>query len=365
MENSFWQNLTQPPRGRSLSVSGENVYGKRGKGGMADPAPGAPPQEDVLALGQIGDSQQPHPSRELGVGNKVRPWIYLDPHVETPILDLDGPGVLRHFWVAFQPIHLRLIVIRMYWDNEETPSVQVPIGDFFCNAPGYYGEFQSIPVCVNASNAMNCYWQMPFRKHARVTVEYIGDERITSFYYTIDLTQEEVPEDAAYFHASFRRTNPVRVNEDFVIADGIRGKGSFAGCYVTWQQNNNGWWGEGEVKMYIDGDTDYPTICGTGTEDYACGAWNFGDHTFHAPFSGYIKGGASTTGNRHAFYRFHLMDPIWFYEDLKVTIQALGWRSEHRFLRLQDDISATAYWYQQEPHAELPALPDKNGLEVI
>lgn len=357
--------LTRPPAGRTVSVSGENVYGKPGCGGMADPTPGAPYQEDVEAIGQIPDLEQPHPARELGPGYKIRPWIYLDPRKETAILDMDGPGILRHFWITFRPELLRKIVLRMYWDGEETPSVLVPLGDFFCSAPGYYGEFQSLAVCVNARHALNCYWQMPFRKHARVTLEYLGEERCPNIYYTINLTLEDVPEDAAYFHASFRRTNPVKYGDDFVIADNIRGCGSFAGCYITWQQNNAGWWGEGEVKMFMDGDTDHPTICGTGTEDYVCGAWCFGDNTFYSPYSGYICGGESRVGNRHAMYRFHLADPVWFRSDLKVTVQALGWRSESRFLPLQDDISATAYWYQSEPHAALPELPDLNGLEVI
>lgn len=365
MFNDMLGNLTRPPAGKTISVSGENVFGKPGAGGMADPTPGAPPQDDVLAIGQVPDLQQPHPGREIGVGGKIRPWIFLESRKETAILDMDGPGMIRHIWIAFPPRLLRMLVLRMYWDHEELPSVQVPVGDFFCSAPGYYGEFQSLAVCVNAKNAMNCYWQMPFRKHARVTLEYLGDDRTSHIYYTINLTQQEIPEDAAYFHASFRRTNPLKYGEDFVIADGIRGCGSFAGCYMTWQQNNEGWWGEGEVKMYLDGDKEFPTICGTGTEDYFCGAWSFGDRTYFSPYSGLICGGPSHVGDRHAMYRFHLADPLWFHSELKVTMQALGWRSEGRFLPLKDDLSAVAYWYQDEPHAKLPDLPDRNELEVI
>ena len=365
MFNDMLGNLTRPPAGKTISVSGENVFGKPGAGGMADPTPGAPPQDDVLAIGQVPDLQQPHPGREIGVGGKIRPWIFLESRKETAILDMDGPGMIRHIWIAFPPRLLRMLVLRMYWDHEELPSVQVPVGDFFCSAPGYYGEFQSLAVCVNAKNAMNCYWQMPFRKHARVTLEYLGDDRTSHIYYTINLTQQEIPEDAAYFHASFRRTNPLKYGEDFVIADGIRGRGSFAGCYMTWQQNNEGWWGEGEVKMYLDGDKEFPTICGTGTEDYFCGAWSFGDRTYFSPYSGLICGGPSHVGDRHAMYRFHLADPLWFHSELKVTMQALGWRSEGRFLPLKDDLSAVAYWYQDEPHAKLPDLPDRNELEVI
>ena len=210
MFNDMLGNLTRPPAGKTISVSGENVFGKPGAGGMADPTPGAPPQDDVLAIGQVPDLQQPHPGREIGVGGKIRPWIFLESRKETAILDMDGPGMIRHIWIAFPPRLLRMLVLRMYWDHEELPSVQVPVGDFFCSAPGYYGEFQSLAVCVNAKNAMNCYWQMPFRKHARVTLEYLGDDRTSHIYYTINLTQQEIPEDAAYFHASFRRTNPLK-----------------------------------------------------------------------------------------------------------------------------------------------------------
>ena len=196
-------------------------------------------------------------------------------------------------------------------------------------------------------------------------LELLNETQADHIYYTINGTDEPVPEDALYFHASFRRTNPLKYGEDFVIADGIRGKGRFAGCYLTWQQNNKCWWGEGEVKMFIDGDKEFPSICGTGTEDYFCGAWCFADRTFSSPYSGYHCGGASIVGQRHALYRFHITDPVWFQSDFKATVQALGWRSEKRFLPLQDDLSCVAYWYQTEPHAPLPSLPDRNGLEVI
>ena len=371
MFNDMLGNLTRPPAGKTISVSGENVFGKPGAGGMADPTPGAPPQDDVLAIGQVPDLQQPHPGREIGVGGKIRPWIFLESRKETAILDMDGPGMIRHIWIAFPPRLLRMLVLRMYWDHEELPSVQVPVGDFFCSAPGYYGEFQSLAVCVNAKNAMNCYWQMPFRKHARVTLEYLGDDRTSHIYYTINLTQQEIPEDAAYFHASFRRTNPLKYGEDFVIADGIRGRGSFAGCYMTWQQNNEGWWGEGEVKMYLDGDKEFPTICGTGTEDYFCGAYNFDNEhryePFCTPYTGMIPfppDGLYTSQQRFSLYRWHIADPIRFDEDIKVTIQALGWRSGGRYLPLQDDISSTAFWYQDKPAASGSQLIDRDHLEI-
>jgi hypothetical protein len=153
--------------------------------------------------------------------------------------------------------------------------------------------------------------------------------------------------------------------DDYVILDGVKGKGQYAGTYMAWQQNNAGWWGEGEFKVFLDGDTDYPTICGTGTEDYFGGAWGFAAN-YSAPFLGYPAGGVDfKVGNRHGVYRFHIMDPIRFETDIRVTMQAIGWRSETRYLPLQDDIASVAYWYQTEPHAPFPALGNRDALEIV
>jgi hypothetical protein len=191
-----------------------------------------------------------------------------------------------------------------------------------------------------------------------------------------------VPEDAAYFHAQFRRTNPLPYKTDYTIVDGIHGQGHFVGTYMAWGVNNNGWWGEGEIKFFMDGDTEFPTICGTGTEDYFCGSYDFdvrgktqfGVETleyqeFTTPYAGLpqvIRGdGHYQVQQRFGMYRWHIMDPIRFETDLRVTIQALGWRSGGRYLPLQDDIASVAFWYQAEPHAEFPPLPDRDYLEII
>lgn len=192
-------------------------------------------------------------------------------------------------------------------------------------------------------------------------------------FYQIDYALGAVPEDAAYFHAQFRRVNPLPYKEVYTLLDGVRGKGHYVGTYIAWGVNNNGWWGEGEIKFYMDGDTDYPTICGTGTEDYFCGSYNFEDMGTHeyapycTPFAGFYVVpicGMYQVQKRFGLYRWHISDPIRFDNELRVTIQALGHREGGRLLPLQDDISSVAFWYQALPSSPQPALPDKDYLEV-
>lgn len=216
---------------------------------------------------------------------------------------------------------------------------------------------------------------MPFRKKARITLENRAEEDVT-MYYQITYALGEVDEDEAYFHAQFRRSNPLPYKEVHTILDGVKGKGQYVGTYMAWGVNNKGWWGEGEIKFYMDGDGEYPTIAGTGTEDYFCGSYNFEDpHThdryvaFTTPYAGLHQvitpDQLYNSQFRFGMYRWHITDPIRFDEDLKVTMQALGWREGHRYLPLQDDISSTAFWYQTLPTAAFPELPDKDYLEVI
>ena len=345
---------------RTRSITAENVYGEPGRGGMADV--GDTPLPEVVRIGQSWWNNSC--ARELGRKWKVRPCISLPPASVTTLMDVDGPGCIRHIWITVDGKHLRDLVLRMYWNQEEAPSVEVPLGDFFCNAFKHTTEVLAIPINVNPTNGMNCYFPMPFASHARITVENLLSEAVGGFFYAINFEELDEPAGDACFHARFNRVNPLPYGEDYVILDGVEGRGNFAGCYLTWQQNNDGWWGEGEVKMFIDGDGEFPTVCGTGTEDYFGGAWSF-RKTFSAPFLGYPFGGENRTGARHSLYRFHLPDPIRFRERLKVTIQAIGWRSGGRYLPLQDDISSVEYFYQSEPHRPFPALPDRNGLEII
>lgn len=354
-------NLYRPSGAVSRSISAENVSGRKGAGGMAV---FGTEQPEVTALGQRSHHQ--NPARELGHKWKVRPCIMIPAKSTVAIAEIDGPGVINHIWITTSVEFSRELILRMYWDNEPIPSVEVPLGDFFCNANGFEGNVNSAVIAVNPTNSLNCYFAMPFHKHARITIENLNPAKdCTNFFYTIDYHLKDIPSDVWYFHASFRRQNPLPEKTDMVIVDNVQGKGCFVGCYLAWQQNNSGWFGEGEVKMFIDGDDEYPTYCGTGTEDYFGSAWGY-EKAYSALYTGVPKLTAGwPVGGRHSMYRFHIPDPIYFEQDFRATIQALGWRKDERFLPLRDDISATAYWYQSEPHTEYPPIGDRDKLEVI
>jgi hypothetical protein len=340
-------NIYQLSDAETRSISAENFQGEKGKGGMATDGEGA------------------NAARDLGQGWKVSPCITLKPKSTATLAEITGPGVIQHIWITVTNKVYRDAILRFYWDGESEPSVECPVGDFFANGHQMRYNVNSIPICVNPSGGFNSYWPMPFRKSCKITVENQNPDEIHGFFYQITYALTAIPEDAAYFHAQWRRTNPLPYKTDYTILDNIKGKGHFVGTFMAWTQLNNGWWGEGEIKFFMDGDTEFPTICGTGTEDYFLGAWGFGD-TFSTPFVGYPlwhkKEGEMV---RHGLYRWHIMDPIRFKNDLRVTMQALGWRSEGRYLPLQDDIASVAYWYQTEPHTTFPTLPDRDYREVI
>jgi len=353
-------NLARLSNAQTRSISAENFTGEKGKGGMATEGTGA-----ICA-------------RELGKGWKVSPSINIAPASTAVLADIEGAGAIQHIWLTVAPEHWRKLIFRCYWDDEPTPSVETPLGDFFCQGWCERSNLTSLAVCVNPAGGFNSYWEMPFRRHARVTVENLSTDEIRGFYYQITYTLTEVPEDMAYFHAQWRRSNPLPYKSVHTLLDGVRGQGQYVGTYIAWGVNNNGWWGEGEMKFYLDGDDEYPTICGTGTEDYFGGAWNFefprGQYgVFSSPYSGLhqvIKpDGLYRSEQRFGMYRWHIADPIRFTQDLRVTIQALGWYApqgnQPRYLPLQDDIASTSFWYQKEPHAPFPKLPDRNFLEVI
>ena len=348
-------NLARLSNARTRSISAENPAGTKGQGGMATSGTGA------------------RAALDLGQGWKVSPSIMLPPTRVVTLADIDEPGAIQHLWMTTHPAHWRRLVLRAYWDGEEHPSVETPLGDFFVNGWCERCNINSLPIVVNPAGGMNSYWEMPFRQRARLTIENIGSEEAV-LYYQIDYTLTEVPADVAYFHAQWRRSNPLGYRQVHTLLDGVRGRGHYVGTYLAWQANSTGWWGEGEIKFYLDGDQEFPTICGTGTEDYFGGAWNFehprGEYGIYStPFLGLpqvIKpDGLYRNQQRFGMYRWHIMDPIRFEQDLRVTIQALGWRSGGRYLPLQDDIASVAFWYQNEPHVQYAALPDVDSLEVI
>lgn len=350
-------NLFRLSDAKTRSISPENFSGAKGQGGMATEGTGA------------------HAARELGQGWKVSPSVRIHSGETFTLAEIDGSGAIQSIWMT-PTGNWRYSILRMYWDDETEPSVEVPVGDFFGMGWGEYAPLVSQAVCVNPGSAFNCYWVMPFRKKARITMEYLGDDSMV-LYYQINYVLTDVPEDAAYFHAQFRRTNPLPYKDVYTIVDGIRGQGQYVGTYMAWGVNNNGWWGEGEIKFFMDGDDEFPTICGTGTEDYFCGSYGFvgrdpegntGYEAYTTPFAGFHQvirpDGFNRANTRFGLYRWHIPDPIRFEDDLRVTIQALGWRSGGRYLPLQDDIASVAYWYQTEPHAPFPDLPSRDELEV-
>jgi hypothetical protein len=321
------------------SISAENPTGERANGAKEVP-------------GEFNAASM------LGKGWKVRPCITLEPNSTTCLADIRGPGVIQHIWITVDPKAYRDTILRFYWDGEETPSIEVPLGDFFCNGHALRYNVNSLPIAVNPVGGFNSYWPMPFRKQARITIENQHEDPIRGFFYQITYALTEVPETAAYFHAQWRRSLTSREVPEHVILEGIKGQGHYVGTFLAWTQLSNGWWGEGEIKFFMDGDGEYPTICGTGTEDYFCGAWGFGGETYSTPYLGYpLYRKEPGEVPMHGLYRWHVMDPIRFKQDLKVTIQALGWWPNGKFEPLTDDIASVAYWYQAEPHAAFPAFP--------
>ncbi len=353
LENSLG-NIYRLSNAKTRSVSPENPTGEKGNGGMAKQGTGA------------------NAARDLGLGWKVSPSVVVGAGKTYTIADISGPGAIQHIWMT-PTGNWRLSILRMYWDDEKEPSIEVPVGDFFAMGWGKYAKVSSLPIAVNPGSAFNCYWPMPFRRKARITLQNIDDREMT-LYYQVDYALAPVPADAAYLHAQFRRENPLPFKQVYTILDGVKGNGQYVGTYMAWGVHDNGWWGEGEIKFYLDGDREFPTINGTGTEDYFNGSYDFDNpdtkqyEEFSSPYSGLAQvikpDGHYQSQQRFGLYRWHIVDPIRFNSDLRVTIQALGWQSGHRYLPLTDDIASVAFWYQTEPHAAFPPMPGKDQLEI-
>ena len=354
--NTDMGNLHRLSSAQSRSISPENFTGEKGKAGMA-----------VQGTGQGA-------GRELGRGWKISPSVPIKAKSTFTLGEIEGPGAIQQIWMTPAPLdRTRFYILRFYWDDETEPSIETPLGDFFACGWGKYCQINSLAVGVNPGSAFNCYWTMPFRKKAKVTLEN-RDDRDMVLYYQINYTLTDVPEDAAYMHAQFRRVNKLKAKDVVTILDGVQGRGHYVGTYLAWEVHSPGWWGEGEIKFFLDGDKEFPTICGTGTEDYFCGSYNFENQetrryqTFSTPYVGLAQvlppDIAYVPGQRFGLYRWHIADPVRFQSDLKVTIQALGWQSGGRYLPLEDDIASVAYWYQAEPHAKFPPLPSREALAI-
>jgi hypothetical protein len=348
-------NLARLSRAQTRSISPENFTGEKGRGGMATEGTGA------------------NCARDLGQGWKVSPSIVIEAGTTLELADIEGSGAIQQIWMT-PTGNWRYSILRIYWDDQDQPSVECPVGDFFACGWGKYAQLSSLAVCVNPGSAFNSYWEMPFRKRCRITMTNSADEDMV-LYYQINYALTDIPEDLAYFHAQFRRVNPLPYKQVYSILDGVQGQGHYVGTYMAWGVNNSGWWGEGEIKFFIDGDGEFPTICGTGTEDYFCGSYNFENkesgqyQVFTTPYAGLHQviqpDGVYRSQMRFGMYRWHITDPVRFQQNMRVTIQALGWRSGRRYLPLQDDIASVAYWYQTLPSAPFPPLPDRDYLEVI
>ena len=347
-------NLARLSNARSRSISAENRSGAKGAGGMASEGVGA------------------QASRELGQGWKVSPCDKVGAGETLTLADIEGPGVVQHLWMTLIA-PWRSWILRVYWDDQSEPSIEVPAGDFFCQGWERYAQVNALPVNVNPGSGFNCFWPMPFARRCRITLENRAEVERLAFY-QIDYALTEVPSDCAYLHASFRRQNPIVPGSDFTILDGVRGQGHYVGTYLCWGVNESGWWGEGELKVFLDGDQEFPTICGTGTEDYFGGSYNFESsgayQSFSAPFLGMPQvlrpDGLYQSQQRFGLYRFHVLDPIRFASDIRVTIQCLGWREgATRYLVRHDDVAATAFWYQSLPTTPFAPLAGADELEVI
>lgn len=308
----------------SRSISAENPDGKKGAGGRY--------------------------RSSLGFGRKGRPAISLNAGDSVTIGEINEPGCIRHIWMTClgSPSFLRGVIIRIYWDGTSHPSVECPIGDFFGVAHGRRVPYTSLMTSMTEGRGLNSWIPMPFEK-ARVIITNESPESNILFY-QIDYTIGDIVTAKGRFCCTFRRENPTRPQHDFTILERVEGAGRFLGCVVGVRALTDGWWGEGEVKFYIDGDNQFPTICGTGTEDYILTGWGMESH------SNLFQGCPLRTKDLTSFYRWHILDPIFFQKDLRVTIQQIGANKQMKMVERKDDWSAAAFFYLQKVK-KLPAIP--------
>jgi len=339
-------------------ISAENPTGAKGGGATESPNP------------TVSDLCHSGAALDLGKGWKVRPFIRVKAGETVTLVDIDGPGCIKEIFFTSDYPYLSELVLRFYWDEEDTPSVETPAGAFFCIGHDHAPHtVSSLPVTVAPYRGCSCYWEMPFRRHARITLTHEGERDANIVAYRVLYQLREISSEAAYFHAQYRRSVTTIAKPEHVILDDIKGRGVYIGTYLAWNVLNSGWWGEGEVKFYVDGDNEYPTLCDNGTEDYFGGAWNFGGYNpskpgdteqiFESPFLGMplARVSSSEGPKKISLYRWHIHDCIGFSQDLRVTVQTLGWYPNHRYKPCSDDVASVAYFYQIEPHISPPPLP--------
>ena len=278
------------------------------------------------------------------------------------VMDVQGPGHITHIWftiAAQSRDHLRELVMRITWDDAERPAVETPIGDFFAQGPGRYVEYRSAPVSVGGQMALNSYWPMPFRKHCVMTVTNEGTGRVGAFYYNVDYRlDKKAPKDIRYFHTQYRNYFPAPVGKDLTICE-VKGAGHFVGTVVSVLANSDGWWGEGDDNWFVDGNPK-PDISGTGSEDYFCGAWDFG-HTFQTPYFGVTfydnpEKGGEKRGIQNTVYRWHIMDPVPFTKSLLFTLEhgRQGFDKDRK--PFTNHYTTLGLYYVDHPEGDIPAI---------
>jgi len=351
--------LARLSKAHTRSISPENFDGAKGGGGRAVDGTGAAAATD------------------LGQGWKVSPSVEISAGGVHDLAVIDEPGVITHIWLTTHRQHWRNLVLRAYWDGADEPAIEVPVGDFFGQGWCAFAQLSSAVIAANPHGGLNSYWPMPFRQSALLTLQNLGPEPAVVYYQiTYEIGADQA--DSGYLHAQFRRSNPLPARTTHPLVSGVAGAGQYVGTYLAWGVNRPGWWGEGEgegeVKFYLDGDDEFPTICGTGSEDYFGGAWNFdvpgqGYTTYSAPYLGLHQvlrpDGLYRSQQRFGMYRWHIADPIRFGTDLRVDIQALGWTPRGRYQALSDDIASTALFYLDRPSAARPSFPPADDLEVF
>ncbi len=314
----------------SRSISFENPTGAPGEGGKA--------------------------ASNLGVGRKGSPSRQIKPGEEVPLCDIEGPGTIRHIWLTTvrEPAAQRTLVIRAWWEGQEHPSIECPVGDFFGFAHGKIMPYDSAVHSVGPTGGRNIWLPMPFTKRAKLTFANEG-EKAAPLYYQIDYTiGDRLPEDVGRLHTLFRRENPTTEKVDFELLPERKNKGRFIGSVIGIRNLHPGqWWGEGEIKVYMDGDKQFPTICGTGSEDYVGLAWGIQQTPF------FYNGCSLDQNNFVSMYRWHLPDPIAWRKTARITIQQIAWKKG--LAETEDDWCCATFWYEPTPSAALPEMPDRKA----